>query len=116
MFLCVFSYFPFHRPSGISGIYSDPKFWIGKRICVQGVLRGSYTYIPEESHPYSYLLEELQTGCKIGITWKEGADLFPSEFVYQNVTVVGIVKKGFTGPFIVRTVCYIEAEEIKPIS
>jgi hypothetical protein len=73
-------------------------------------------HIPEEVPPYSYALEEPQTGNSIGITWKEGVEFHPWEFEDQNVTVVGVVKKGFTGPLIVRAVYYIEAEETKPIS
>lgn len=116
MFLYVFGYLPFCRGTSISGICSNPEFWVGKKACVQGVLRGPYLHIPEEVPPYSYALEEPQTGCKIGITWKEGVDFHPWEFEDQNVTVVGVVKKGSTGPLIRRTVYYIEAEETKPIS
>lgn len=116
MFLYVFGYLPFYRGTSISGICSNPEFWVGKKVCVQGILRGPYAYIPEEVPPYSYTLEEPQTGCEIGITWKEGVDFHPWEFEDQNVTVVGVVKKGSTRPFMHRTVYYIEAEETKPIS
>ena len=80
---------------------------------VQGTLEGPYMHIPEEVPPYSYMLEEPQTGKSIGIAFKEHSDISPWED--QNVTIVGLVRKGFTGPLWVRTVYYIEAEIVKPI-
>ena len=116
MFLYVFGYLPFYRELSISDICSNPEFWVGKRVCIQGVLTGPYIYIPEEVPPYIYILEEPQNGKRIGITWKEGLDFHPWEFIDKKVRVVGVVKKGFTGPLTIRTVYYIEAEETKLIS
>lgn len=111
-----FGYLPFYKEASISGICSNPEFWVGKRVCVQGVLKGPYMYIPEEVPPYSYTLDESQTGKRIGITWKEGLNTHPWEFVNRNVRVFGVVKKGLTRPLMIKTVYYIEAEETKLIS
>jgi hypothetical protein len=115
MFLYVFGYV-FYGGNSVAGIWLNPDFWVGKRVRVSGVLRGSFMYIPEEVSPYEYLLEEPQTGCKIGLVWKGNVSLNVWEFEDHNISVVGVVKKGFTGPLICRTVYYIEAEETTPNS
>jgi len=112
MFLCFLGYPLLTRAASISGICSNPESWVETRVRVQGVLKGPFLFIPEEVPPYYYMLEEPQTGKHIGITWKD-ANLHPWELENQNVTVIGIVKKGFTIPLIARTVYYIEAEETR---
>ncbi|MBS7616857.1 hypothetical protein KEJ45_06645 [Candidatus Bathyarchaeota archaeon] len=84
---------------------------MSKRVCVQGILKGPFLHIPEKAPPYIYVLEELQTGAAIGITWRNDADFRPWESEDKYVTVVGVIRKGFTRPLIVIPVYYIEAEE-----
>jgi len=78
-------------------------------VTLQGILRGPLAFIPEEVPPYNYFLEDPNTSGAIGVLWK-GYDSVLEE---KNVTVVGVVRKGYTHPFIVRTVYYIEAETIQ---
>jgi len=113
LFLYWMGYPPFYKAATISVICSNPEFWVGRKVQVQGTLEGPHMHTPEEVPSYSYMLEEPQTGKSIGIAFKEHIDISPWED--QNVTIVGLVRKGFTGPLRVRTVYYIEAEIIEPI-
>jgi len=102
---------PFYRavPLTISQLCSNPEIWVGKKVSLQGILRGPLAFIPEEVPPYSYLLEAPNTLRTIGVLWKDYSNVLEE----KNVTVVGFVRKGDTRPLIVRTVYYIEAETIE---
>lgn len=77
LFLYWMGYPPFYRTATISVICSNPEFWVGRKVQVQGTLEGPYMHIPEEVPPYSYMLEEPQTGKSIGIAFKEHIDISP---------------------------------------
>jgi len=106
--LYLFGFIPLSQavPLSISQINSDPEFWVGKRVSVQGILKGPLIFIPERVPPYNYLLRDPNTQASIGVLWKE----YGTSFEGKTVTVVGIMRKGFTRPLIVTTVYYIEAE------
>jgi len=112
MFLYMFGFPPFYRvvPLTISQINSIPEFWVGKRVCVQGILRGPYVFIPEAAPPYNYVLEDVSTQEIIGILRKGHS----ANNVDKNVWVIGVVRKGYTRPLIIRLVYYVEAEMIVP--
>jgi len=110
VFLYLFGFPPFYRvvPLTISELKSSPDFWIGKRVLVQGVLTGPLIFIPEDVPPYNYVLQDPDTEETIGILWT-GHDISLNK---KNVTVIGVLRLGYTHPFSARTVYYIEAETI----
>jgi len=111
VFLYLFGFQPINRtvPLTISQLCSNPEFWVSKRVSLQGILRGPLVFIPEEVPPYNYFVEDPSTLGTIGVLWKA----YNSVLEEKNVIVVGVVRKGYTRPLIVRTVYYLEAETIE---
>jgi hypothetical protein len=82
---------PFNQgfPVTISELNSNPMFWLGKRVRVQGLLVGPLVYIPEAVPPYNYALYDTQTKESFGILWKDDGRHLSD----KNVWVMGIVKR-----------------------
>lgn len=100
-------------PLTISEFNSNPEFWLGKRVRVQGVLVGPLVFIPEAVPPYNYALYDPAMRESIGILWKNADDSLDG----KNVWVIGAVKKERArGTFGIEAY-FIEAEMIvrKPI-
>ena len=93
----------------ISEVVSNPEAWVNKKVRVNGTMIGPFIYIPERVPPYNYGLQDKNNRTiEIGV-------LYSGE-VQENsphVTVIGIVKAGYTsGLQGGDLVYYIEAEKV----
>lgn len=93
----------------VSALGDNPECWIGRRVTVRGRLSFGFCSIPEQRLPFNYLLRDLCAGKSVGVLLDEGSYSLDG----RNVTVVGVVKKGYTGPLIVRPMYYIAAEKAR---
>ena len=108
LFWYFMGYPPFRRVEVVSlcDLCRDPEAWVGKKVCVEGVMEGPLIYIPEGAPPYNYLLKDPEHNVSFGVLW-------PGVVKYHaHVVVVGVVRKGGKGPLIVGPEYYIEAEEV----
>jgi hypothetical protein len=114
--LAFFVYLSSFSPFGIfvsvtfSELNSAPDFWLGKNVCISGILTCGFLSTPEDVPPYRCMLTDFNKSASIGIQWRK------VDYGYsgKNVTVSGTFREGKTGPLIERTVYYVEAERIVP--
>jgi len=103
---------PFNQAIALtfSDIYSNPGFWLGKRVRLEGILVGPLTYYPEAVPPYNCMLYDPDLQETIGIRWKNpdyGLD-------GKNVWVIGVLKKERAPSSFGIEADFIEAEIIVP--
>lgn len=95
-----------------SELESDPQSWLGKRVCVSGTLRCYLAHIPEAVAPYNCVLYSFDMSKHVAVRI---LDVY-TEYDDRNMTVIGVFREGETGPLIIRTVYYVEAEIVLPIA
>lgn len=113
-FLWLLGFPPFYRtiPVTIRELQFTREFWIGKRISVNGRI-ALQLFILENVPPYNCLLKDPNSDADIGVYWSNSDSAV--SFNWKNVTVVGMVRKGFTHAccgWIPSLAYYIEAESI----
>jgi hypothetical protein len=111
VFLYWFGFPPFYRtvPVTIQQLKALPEFWVGKRVMINGVLSGPLATIPEVRYPYGRLLyDPVSMSEYIGVSGQV------SDFAYKNVTLIGVMAKGYTGGLLGgEAVFFIEAEIVE---
>ena len=110
LFMLGFAYVNNAIPATIPEMASDFQSWVGKRVIVRGEFYSGLISLSEEIPPSNCVLMDRNARAAIGVRALLRGDCL---FNHKNVTVVGIVTKGQTGPLIVRTVYYIDAEIIQ---
>ena len=96
-----------------SQLESNPQSWLGKRVRISGTLRCGLMHIPEAIPPCNCVLSSFTKSESVGVRIHN--NFVYNEYNNRNVTVFGVFKEGETGPLIMRTVYYVDAEIVMPI-
>jgi hypothetical protein len=113
-FLWLLGFPPFYRtvPVTIRELQFTREFWIGKRVNMNGRIAREL-FILENVPPYNCLLKDPNSNADIGVYWSNSDSTVSLN--WKNVTVVGVMRKGYTHAccgWIPSLVYYIEAESI----
>jgi hypothetical protein len=118
LFLWLIGLPPFNYPVpvSLSKLSSTPERWLGRRVIVKGILiSGPFAHIPEVGPPpYNFELGDVRERASVGVLWKiENC----WEFNNKNVTIIGVVKKGYIAHYLAdpptrQEEYYVEAESV----
>ena len=119
-FFWLFGFPPFYRtaPMTVRELGNSLESWVGKLVSVNGKIAVHIISIPEDVPPYNCLLEDpdAKSLVGVGVDWSKSGSV--DSLDGKNVTVVGVVTKGYTHAccgWIPTLVYYVDAEAITPI-